>query len=209
MNDHFYHLQGSVRSQETLALLKYSIGIHRYEFRPENCSVGPTFLTVCSVFLQIGTVRVDPTTLGTNDHHGHLEESLGYPRPPTLPQNSIGNLRGDVRPDLCQSGLSTLPVGSVATIQVCSSQNSPNPTHQRSNPTLEGPIPPLETRITCTKEQEQRWTLIPDSTGYVGASPPIPNPSSQDVGLPRTTIAPATGLAYARSHYSPNGEAGL
>ncbi|OWM77035.1 hypothetical protein CDL15_Pgr002675 [Punica granatum] len=60
-----------------------------------------------------GTVRVDPTTLGTNDHHGHLEESLGYPRPPTLPQNSIGNLRGDVRPDLCQSGLSTLPFRSV------------------------------------------------------------------------------------------------
>ncbi|OWM77836.1 hypothetical protein CDL15_Pgr009383 [Punica granatum] len=59
------------------------------------------------------TVRVDPTTLGTNDHHGHLEESLGYPRPPTLPQNSIGNLRGDVRPDLCQSGLSTLPFRSV------------------------------------------------------------------------------------------------
>ncbi|OWM72657.1 hypothetical protein CDL15_Pgr027193 [Punica granatum] len=60
-----------------------------------------------------GTVRVDPTTPGTNDHHGHLEESLGYPRPPTLPQNSIGNLRGDVRPDLCQSGLSTLPFRSV------------------------------------------------------------------------------------------------
>ncbi|PKI32899.1 hypothetical protein CRG98_046710, partial [Punica granatum] len=59
------------------------------------------------------TVRVDPTTLGTNDHHGDLEVSLGYPRPPTLPQNSIGSLRGDVRPDLCQSGLSTLPFGSV------------------------------------------------------------------------------------------------
>ncbi|PKI36730.1 hypothetical protein CRG98_042879, partial [Punica granatum] len=41
------------------------------------------------------TVRVDPTTLGTNDHCGHLEGSLGYPRPPTLPQNSIGSLRGD------------------------------------------------------------------------------------------------------------------
>ncbi|PKI64108.1 hypothetical protein CRG98_015497 [Punica granatum] len=68
------------------------------------------------------TVRVDPTTLGTNDHHGHLEGSLGYPRPPTLPQNSIGSLRGDVRPDLCQSGLSTLPVGSVATIRITSGQ---------------------------------------------------------------------------------------
>ncbi|PKI51095.1 hypothetical protein CRG98_028524 [Punica granatum] len=64
------------------------------------------------------TVWVDPTTLGTNDHHGHLEGSLGYPRPPTLPQNSIGSLRGDVRPDLCQSGLSSsrvclVPFGSV------------------------------------------------------------------------------------------------
>ncbi|PKI30866.1 hypothetical protein CRG98_048743, partial [Punica granatum] len=37
--------------------------------------------------------------------------------PPTLPHNSIGSLRGDVRPDLCQSGLSTLPVRSVATIR--------------------------------------------------------------------------------------------
>ncbi|PKI75975.1 hypothetical protein CRG98_003633 [Punica granatum] len=99
-------------------------------------------------------LRVDPTTLGTNDHHGHLEGSLGYPRPPTLPQKSIGSLRGDVRPDLCQSGLSTLPVGSVATIQVCSSQNSRNPTHQRSNLTLEGPIPPLGTRVLA-----QPWTI--------------------------------------------------
>ncbi|PKI26087.1 hypothetical protein CRG98_049224, partial [Punica granatum] len=63
------------------------------------------------------TIRVDLTTLGTNDLHGHLEGSLGCPRPPTLPQNSIGILRDDVQPDLCQSGLSTLPVGSVATIR--------------------------------------------------------------------------------------------
>ncbi|OWM68782.1 hypothetical protein CDL15_Pgr024969 [Punica granatum] len=47
--------------------------------------------------------------------------------------------------NLCQSGLSTLPVGSVATIRVCASQNSPNPTRQRSSPTLEGPIPHLGT----------------------------------------------------------------
>ncbi|OWM86326.1 hypothetical protein CDL15_Pgr020634 [Punica granatum] len=59
------------------------------------------------------TVRVDPTTLGTNDHHGHLEGSLGYPWPLTLPQNSVGSLRGDVRPDSCQSGLSSIPAGSV------------------------------------------------------------------------------------------------
>ncbi|PKI75175.1 hypothetical protein CRG98_004399 [Punica granatum] len=87
MNDHFYHLQGSVRSQEPLALLKKYIGIHRYEFRPENCFVFGDFCR---------TVRVDPTTLGTNDHHSHQEGSLGYPRPSTLPQNSIGSLRGDV-----------------------------------------------------------------------------------------------------------------
>ncbi|PKI68510.1 hypothetical protein CRG98_011106 [Punica granatum] len=47
------------------------------------------------------TVRIDPTTLGKNDHHDHLEGSLGYPKPPTLSLNSIGSLRGDVRPDLC------------------------------------------------------------------------------------------------------------
>ncbi|OWM84253.1 hypothetical protein CDL15_Pgr011638 [Punica granatum] len=98
-----------------------------------------------------------------NDHHGHLEGSLGYPRPPTLPQNSIGSLRGDVRPDLCQSGLSTLPVRSVATIRVCLSQNSPNPTHQRSNPTLEGPIPPLgtswEEHPDPGKAKSSRFTL--------------------------------------------------
>ncbi|PKI60833.1 hypothetical protein CRG98_018764 [Punica granatum] len=62
---------------------------------------------------QASTIRVDPATLGTNDHHGYLEGSLGYPRPPTLPHNSIGSLRGDVRPDLCQSGLSSIPAWSV------------------------------------------------------------------------------------------------
>ncbi|PKI78489.1 hypothetical protein CRG98_001129 [Punica granatum] len=52
-----------------------------------------------------------PITLGANDHHDHLEGSLGYPGPLTLPQNSIGSLRGDVRPDLCQSGLFSVPDG--------------------------------------------------------------------------------------------------
>ncbi|PKI72248.1 hypothetical protein CRG98_007322 [Punica granatum] len=64
------------------------------------------------------TIRVDPITLGENDHHGHLEGSLGYPGPLTLPQNSIGSLRGDVRLDLCQSGLFSVPVGSVCASQV-------------------------------------------------------------------------------------------
>ncbi|OWM66789.1 hypothetical protein CDL15_Pgr015566 [Punica granatum] len=84
--------------------------------QPSGARLGlPNYVSVVTNASQraFGTVRVDPTTLGTNDHHGHLEESLGYPRPPTLPQNSIGNLRGDVRPDLCQSGLSTLPFRSV------------------------------------------------------------------------------------------------
>ncbi|PKI38868.1 hypothetical protein CRG98_040739 [Punica granatum] len=45
------------------------------------------------------TIRVDPITMGANDHHDHLEGSFGYPGPLTLPQNSIGSLRGDVRPD--------------------------------------------------------------------------------------------------------------
>ncbi|PKI47282.1 hypothetical protein CRG98_032328 [Punica granatum] len=51
------------------------------------------------------TIRVDRLTLGANTHHGHLEGSLGYLGPLTLPQNSIWSLRGDVRPDLYQSGL--------------------------------------------------------------------------------------------------------
>ncbi|PKI73043.1 hypothetical protein CRG98_006538 [Punica granatum] len=38
----------------------------------------------------------DLITLGVNDHHDHLEGSLGYPGPLTLPQNSTGSLRGDV-----------------------------------------------------------------------------------------------------------------
>ncbi|PKI50532.1 hypothetical protein CRG98_029086 [Punica granatum] len=48
------------------------------------------------------------TTTATSE-----EGSLGYPRPPTLPQNSIGSLRGDARPDMCQSGPSSIPAGSV------------------------------------------------------------------------------------------------
>ncbi|PKI69668.1 hypothetical protein CRG98_009939 [Punica granatum] len=117
-------------SREPPTLLNNSIGIHRYEFRPENCSVGPAFLTVCSVFLQIGSIR-DPfqrkrpllpppgDCTGRPGNSGNKRPpqsprgSLGYPRPSTLPQNSIGSLRGDVRPDLCQSGLSSIPAGSI------------------------------------------------------------------------------------------------
>ncbi|OWM64323.1 hypothetical protein CDL15_Pgr014113 [Punica granatum] len=103
--------------------------------------MGPKFQT-CSVFRDLcKAVRVDPITLGPNDHHSHLRGSVRSQEPPTLPQNSIGSLRGDVRPDLCQSGL-------FRAIRVCSTENSPNPTHQRSNPTLEGPISHLGTSMS-------------------------------------------------------------
>ncbi|PKI68858.1 hypothetical protein CRG98_010713 [Punica granatum] len=95
---------------------------HSFEPRTSNTQSIETrtlFRTSSQTRRAHGTVRVDPTTLGANDHHGHLEGSLGYPRPSTLPQNSIGSLRGDVRPHLCQSGLSTHPVGSVVTIRGC------------------------------------------------------------------------------------------
>ncbi|PKI33292.1 hypothetical protein CRG98_046314 [Punica granatum] len=84
------------------------------------------------------TVRVDPTTLGANYHYRHLEGSLGYPRPPTLPQNAIGSLCGGVRPDLCQLGLISFQPGLLRLFGSGQGQNGPNPTHQRSNPTLEG-----------------------------------------------------------------------
>ncbi|OWM87052.1 hypothetical protein CDL15_Pgr017637 [Punica granatum] len=103
-NDHHGHLEESLGYPRPPTLPQNSIGNLRGDVRPDLCQSGPKFQT-CSVLGDFcRTVRVDPTTLGTNDHHGHLEGSLGYPRPQTLPQNSIGNLRGDVRPDLCQSG---------------------------------------------------------------------------------------------------------
>ncbi|PKI50203.1 hypothetical protein CRG98_029386, partial [Punica granatum] len=92
------------------------------------------------------TVRVDPKTLGTNDHHGHLEGSLGYPWPPTLPQNSIGGLRGDSDPTCASRVCPVFQPGLFGAIRICSTENSPNPTHQLSNPTLEGPIPHLGAR---------------------------------------------------------------
>ncbi|PKI48971.1 hypothetical protein CRG98_030638 [Punica granatum] len=92
------------------------------------------------------TIRVDPITLGANDHHGHLEGSLGYPGPLTLPQNSIESLRGDIRLDLCQSDLFSVPAGSVCAIRVCSSKNSRNSTQKRSNLNFCGLIPHPGTR---------------------------------------------------------------
>ncbi|PKI46716.1 hypothetical protein CRG98_032892 [Punica granatum] len=112
-NDHHGHLEGSLGYSRPPTLPQNSIGSLRGDVRPDLCQSGPKFQT-CSVLGDFyRTVWIDPTTLGTNDHHGHLEGSLGYSRSPTLPQNSIGSLRGDVRPDLCQSGLSSIPAGSV------------------------------------------------------------------------------------------------
>ncbi|PKI56741.1 hypothetical protein CRG98_022866 [Punica granatum] len=44
-------------------------------------------------------IRVDPIILGSNDHNSHLRRSVRSQGPLTLSQNSIGSLRGDVRPD--------------------------------------------------------------------------------------------------------------
>ncbi|PKI59957.1 hypothetical protein CRG98_019651 [Punica granatum] len=97
------------------------------------------------------TVRVDPTTLGTNDHHGHLEGSLGYPRPLTLPQNSIGSLRGDVRPDLCQSGILLKPGHPRTLIDAFSNRAPRRPIHEQINGTRKQAC--THPRTTRTKEQ--------------------------------------------------------
>ncbi|OWM77859.1 hypothetical protein CDL15_Pgr018428 [Punica granatum] len=103
-NDHHSHLRGSVRSQEPLTLPQNSIGSLRGDVRPDWCQTGPNFQTY-SVFRDLcRAVRVDPITLGPNDHHSHLRGSVRSQEPLTLPQNSIGSLRGDVRPDWCQTG---------------------------------------------------------------------------------------------------------
>ncbi|PKI60427.1 hypothetical protein CRG98_019168 [Punica granatum] len=104
-NDYHSHLRGSIRSREPLTLPQNAIGRHRGDVRPDWWQTGPKFHT-CSVFRDLcRSIRVDSITLGENDHHSHLEGSLGYPYPLTLPQNSIRSFRGDVRPDLYQSGL--------------------------------------------------------------------------------------------------------
>ncbi|PKI34787.1 hypothetical protein CRG98_044822, partial [Punica granatum] len=111
--DHHSHLRGSVRSQEPLTLSQNSIGSLRGDVRPDLCKSGPNFQT-CSVFRDLCmAVRIDPITLGPKDHHSHLRGSVRSQEPLTLSQNSIGSLRSDVRPNLCQSGLSSIPAGSV------------------------------------------------------------------------------------------------
>ncbi|OWM77860.1 hypothetical protein CDL15_Pgr018429 [Punica granatum] len=95
----------------------------------------------CFVFRDLcKVVRVDPITLGPNDHHSHLQGSVRSQEPLTLPQNSIGSLRDNVRPDLCQSGLFSFQLGLLRLFGSVQGQNSPNPTQQRSNPTFCSPI---------------------------------------------------------------------
>ncbi|PKI45845.1 hypothetical protein CRG98_033766 [Punica granatum] len=71
------------------------------------------------------SIQVDLITLGANDYTGHLEGSLEYPEPLTLPQNCIRSLRGDVRPDLCRSGLFSFPPGL---LRLFGLQPKPDPT---------------------------------------------------------------------------------
>ncbi|PKI52410.1 hypothetical protein CRG98_027191 [Punica granatum] len=105
--------------------------------------MGPKFHT-CSVFHDLcRAVRVDPITLGANDHYSHLRGSVRSQEPLTLPQNSIGSLHGDVRPDLSQSGLFSFQPGLLRLFRSVQGQNSPNLTQQRSNPTFCSPIPYL------------------------------------------------------------------
>ncbi|PKI59692.1 hypothetical protein CRG98_019868 [Punica granatum] len=144
-NDHHSHIQGSVRSQDPLTLPQNSIGRHRGDVRPDWCKTGPKFQT-CYVFRDFcRAVRVDPITLGPNDHN-HLRGSVRSQGLLTLPQNSIGSFRGDVRPDLCQSGLFSFQLGLLRLFGSVQGQNSPNPTQQRSNPTFYSPIPYLGIR---------------------------------------------------------------
>ncbi|PKI76650.1 hypothetical protein CRG98_002959 [Punica granatum] len=68
--------------------------------------------TTTTVTSEGQAVWVDSITLGPNDYHSHLRESVRSQEQLTLPQNSTGSLRGDVLPDLCQLGLFSAPAGS-------------------------------------------------------------------------------------------------
>ncbi|PKI72910.1 hypothetical protein CRG98_006712 [Punica granatum] len=106
-NDNHSQLRGSVRSREPLTLPQNCIGRLRGDVRPELCQTGLKFRT-CSVFRDLcRAVRVDPISLGPNDHHSHLGGSVRSQELLTLSQNSIESFRGDVRPDLCQLGNSS------------------------------------------------------------------------------------------------------
>ncbi|PKI64286.1 hypothetical protein CRG98_015326 [Punica granatum] len=151
-NDHHSHLWGSVRSQEPLTLPQNSIGSLRDDVRPDWCQTGPKFKT-CSVFRDLcRAVRVDSIILGPNDHNSHLRGSVRSQEPLTLSQNSIGSLRGDVRPDLCQSGLFSFQPGLLRLFGSVQGQNSPNPT-QQSWEEYPGPGKAKSSRVTL----HERW----------------------------------------------------
>ncbi|PKI65420.1 hypothetical protein CRG98_014159 [Punica granatum] len=100
-NDHHSHLQGSVRSRKPLTLPQNSIERHHGYVRPENCQVESVFQTY-SVFRDLcRDVRVNPITLDQNNHYILLQGSVRSREQLTLPQNSIGRHRGDVRPENC------------------------------------------------------------------------------------------------------------
>ncbi|PKI39334.1 hypothetical protein CRG98_040269 [Punica granatum] len=145
-NDHHSNLWRSVRSREPLTLPQNSIGRHRGDVRPENCPVGSVFQTYFVFHDLCRAIWVNPIGLEPNDHHSYLRGSLRSRDPPTLRQNSIGSHRGDLRPENCPVRSRQLPAESVVAIRVCSSQNSPKPTHQRSNPNFYSPIPHPGTR---------------------------------------------------------------
>ncbi|PKI64003.1 hypothetical protein CRG98_015616 [Punica granatum] len=112
-------------------------------------------------FSASGTVRVDPTTLGTNDHHGHLEGSLGYPRPPTLFKIPSGASVATSDQTCASRVCPVFQPGLFGAIRVCSTENSPNPTHQRSNPTLEGFLHnPGRSRELVDTGYRPRWPAL-------------------------------------------------
>ncbi|PKI67613.1 hypothetical protein CRG98_011993 [Punica granatum] len=110
---------------------------------------------------QSGTVLVDPTTLGTNDHHGHLEGSLAIQgrRPCLKIPSGASVVTSD--PTCANRVYPPFHSGLFGAIRVCSTENSPNPTHQRSNPTLEDTIPHLGTRYDHSRLRGARtFTLL-------------------------------------------------
>ncbi|PKI67117.1 hypothetical protein CRG98_012490 [Punica granatum] len=132
--------------------------------------------------------RVDPGLFSQNDHHSHLQRLVRSQEPLTLSQNSIGRLRGDVRPENCSirhfknppgfpkhpSNLRKAtravrtdpfslrcPVESESLFRVCSTQNTRNQIQQWSNPTFTVPslIPGL-VEETDLNPNDQRGSRV-------------------------------------------------
>ncbi|PKI67615.1 hypothetical protein CRG98_011995 [Punica granatum] len=138
-----------------------SIGSLRGDIRPDLCQSGSKFKTCFVLGDFCRTVRVDPTTLGTNDHHGHLEGPLAIQgRRPCLKIPSGASVATS-DPTCANRVCPPFHSGLFGAIRVCSMENSPNPTHQRSNPTLEGTIPHLGTRYDHSRLKGARtFTLL-------------------------------------------------